>query len=109
MRSDQERLQDILEAIEAVKKYASKGHRAFEMDELVQTWIVHHLLLLGEAASKLSKVFREQHPDVPWSKITGMRNILIHGYFTIDTKVVWSVIEKDLRQLELQIRAWLTE
>ena len=75
----------------------------------MQTWILHHLLVLGEAASRLSKVFRERHADVPWSKITGMRNILIHGYFVIDKDIIWSVVEKDLPQLEPQIRAWLAE
>jgi uncharacterized protein with HEPN domain len=76
MRSDLERLQDMLEATEAVMKYAAKGRQTFDTDELIQTWIVHHLLLLGEAASRLSKAFREKHAEVPWSMITGMRNVL---------------------------------
>jgi uncharacterized protein with HEPN domain len=97
------------DAIEAVKKYAAKGRETFLVDELVQTWIIHHLLLFGEAASKLSDSFYEHHPDAPWSRITGMRNILIHGYFAIDVAIVWSVVENELPQLERQIRAWLSE
>jgi uncharacterized protein with HEPN domain len=51
MRDYNKRLLDILEAIENIEKYASCGHEAFEHDELIQTWIVHHLQIIGEAAS----------------------------------------------------------
>jgi uncharacterized protein with HEPN domain len=109
MRSDRERLLDMLDAIEAIKKYASKGRASFDAEELVQTWIIHHLMLLGEAAAQVSDAFCDRHPDMPWSKITGMRNVLIHGYFAIDNEIVWSAVEDDLPQLESEIRAWLTE
>jgi uncharacterized protein with HEPN domain len=109
VRSDRERLCDMLEAIEAIKKYAAQGRSAFDNQELVQTWIIHHLLLLGEAAAKLSDEFCDEHPDMPWSKITGMRNIIIHGYFAVDKNIVWSVVEKDVPQLEARIRAWLDQ
>jgi uncharacterized protein with HEPN domain len=77
MRNDRERLLDIQEAIEDIRKYAVRGKDAFRNDELVQTWILHHLQILGEAASRISDDFQEQHPDVPWYKIIGMRNILV--------------------------------
>ena len=109
MRSDRERLLDMLDAIEAVKKYASKGRACFDTEELVQTWIIHHMMLLGEAAAQLSDAFCDKHPAMPWSKITGMRNVLIHGYFAIDNELVWSAVEDDLPQLESEIRAWLME
>jgi uncharacterized protein with HEPN domain len=109
MRSDRERLLDMLEAIEAVNKYAAKGRAAFDSDELIQTWIIHHLMLFGEAAAGLSDAFCDKHPDVPWSKIVGMRNVLIHGYFTIDNDVVWSVVQDDLPMLEQRIKTWLAE
>jgi uncharacterized protein with HEPN domain len=58
VREDRARLHGILEAIEHIEPYAVRGRAAFEQDELVQTWIVHHLLILGEAASGLSPGFR---------------------------------------------------
>jgi uncharacterized protein with HEPN domain len=109
VRSDRERLQDMLDAIEAVKKYAVKGRTAFDADELIQTWTIHHLLLFGEAAAGLSDCFCDKHPDVPWSKIVGMRNVLIHGYFAVDNEIVWSVVENDVPKLERQIRMRLAE
>jgi len=49
MRSDHERLLDILEAIERIEKYGAEGRGVFEADELIQTWIVHHIEVIGEA------------------------------------------------------------
>ncbi len=54
MRDDAGRLQDILEAIDKIQKHASRGREAFETDELLQVWAVHHLQTIGEAANKMS-------------------------------------------------------
>jgi uncharacterized protein with HEPN domain len=99
MRDDREKLKDIQQAIIAINKYAAKGRTIFEREELVQTWVVHHLQIIGEAASKISEGFQDEHPQIPWSKIIGMRNILVHDYFGIDIDIVWQVIKKDLPQL----------
>ena len=100
MRSDRERLLDIKEAIERIERYAVQGRSAFERDELIQNWIVHHLLLIGEAAAALSSEFRGQHAEVTWAQIVGMRNILVHRYFDVDADVVWAVVERDLMPLK---------
>lgn len=100
MRDERERLVDILEAIEKIEKYAARGKDEFEREELVQMWIVHHLQIIGEAASRLSGDFKEAHPDVAWKQIIGMRNILVHGYFEIDLELVWAVVEDHLPELK---------
>ena len=56
-----------------------------------------------KAASKASQEFREAHPEIPWHKIIGTRHILIHGYFQIDTTLVWNTIANDLPPLKKQI------
>ena len=104
MRDEKERLFDILDAIERIKKYAAKGRVAFEQDELIQNWIVHHLQVIGEAAANLSYEFTGTHPEIPWDKIIGMRNILVHHYFGIDLNVVWSAVENDLPVLEASLK-----
>lgn len=109
MRDDRERLLDIQEAIERIEKYAAQGQEAFEQDELIQTWIVHHLQIIGEASRAISSSLRDQHPGVPWTKIIGMRNILVHDYFGTDTDVVWSVVENDLVPLKSNIVTILQE
>ena len=84
MRDDGERLRDILEAIERIEKYQERGSKAFHSDELVQTWIVHHLQIVGEAVNKLSDELRKRHPEIPWPEIVAMRNVLVHDYFTVE-------------------------
>ncbi len=100
MRNERERLLDILEAIERIEKYAILGQQAFEQSELIQTWILHHLQIIGEAARTLPNDLKQQHPEIPWPKISGMRNILVHHYFEIDEAIVWAVIERDLPDIK---------
>lgn len=96
MREDVERLQDILEAIEKIEKYSREGRTAVEADERTQVWIVYHLEILGEAANNISRAVQKAHPEIPWGKIIGMRNILAHQYFGIDVDLVWKAVEQDL-------------
>jgi uncharacterized protein with HEPN domain len=103
MRDDQRRLLDIAEAIERIEKYASKGREAFEGDELIQNWIVHHLQVIGEAARAISSELKDEHNEMPWQHIEGMRNILVHRYFEVDTELVWSVVEDDMPVLKQQV------
>ncbi len=63
MRDDRERLQDLLEAIERIEKYASGGRAAIYEHELVETWVVHHPMIIGEACRALSAEFRAVHPE----------------------------------------------
>jgi len=62
MRDDRLRLADMLEAIELIEKYAQRGRVAFDEDELIRAWIVHHLEIPGEACRGLSDDFRKAHP-----------------------------------------------
>lgn len=105
MRNENERLLDILEAIERIEKYAEEGKGAFEADELIQTWIVHHITIIGEACRSLPNEFQARHSSIPWADIIGMRNILIHHYFGIDTDAVWAVVEHDIPELKFNIQA----
>ena len=100
MRDDQERALDILEAIERIERVVQAGKDTFYSDEMAQVWVVHHLLIVGEAANGLSLQFREQHSSIPWSEMVGMINILIHHYFGIDKEAVWQVVKDDLPKLQ---------
>ncbi len=109
MRRDTERLRDILEAIERIERYAGGQTEAFEHNELIQNWVVSHIQIIGEACNHISKELQTTHPDVPWSKIIGMRNILVHSDFDIDLEAVKAVLERDLPVLKSQIEAILRE
>ena len=108
MRSDRERLIDALEAIERIERHSSRGKDVFASDELIQTWVIHHLEILGEACRGLSEGLRNAHSEIPWAKIVGMRNILAHGYFGVDVETVWAVVERDLPALRTNLHAMLT-
>jgi len=100
MRDDTERLRDILEAIERVEKYAPQGKTVFEQQELIQTWIVYHLQIIGEAA---------RATEVPWRDASDLRNLTIHEYFRINLEIIWDIVENDIPPLKQQIEAILQE
>jgi uncharacterized protein with HEPN domain len=109
VRSDRERLKDILESIEAIRRHSRGGRTAFESDELVRTAVVHWIGVIGEAASRLSDEFREGHPDIPWPEIIAMRNRLFHAYFDISADRVWEAVEHDLPHLERDVTTLLAD
>jgi uncharacterized protein with HEPN domain len=107
VRQDQERLQDILEAIELIRRHTAKGRNAFDQDEVVQAAVLRWIEIIGEAARALSSDLRDAHSEVPWRQIIAMRNILAHVYFAIDVDAVWSVVDHDLPSLEATLRGVL--
>ena len=103
MRTERERLLDILEAIEDIERYASRGKDAFLDDELIQNWMISHIALIGEACRSLTDEFQARYASIPWADIIGMRNLLVHHYFGIDTEAVWMVVDRDIPELKLNI------
>jgi uncharacterized protein with HEPN domain len=79
------------------------GFSRFEEDELIQVWIVHHLAIIGEAASKISDDFKSTHPDISWGGMIGMRHVFVHGYFETNNEIIWKVVEQDLPTLKAQL------
>ncbi len=88
MRDPTERLRDILDAIAALERHQGGGRDSFETDELLQAWFLRHLQIIGEAARALPDDVRKLAPEIPWVNVIGMRNVLVHGYFDIDTDAV---------------------
>ena len=107
MRDDRERLLDIQEAIARIEKYAAQGREAFEHDELIQTWMLRQLQVIGEAARAMSEDFRVQHPELAWADMIGMRNVLVHIYFGIDLDLVWQAVEQSVPRLKQQVETIL--
>lgn len=96
MRNDIEWLKDILDAIQQIEKYIKLGKEKYSNDELIQTWMIHHLQIIGEAANKLSTQIQEKYSEVKWYQIVGMRNLLIHEYFGVDLEEIWNTIINDI-------------
>ncbi len=107
MRDPKERLRDILEAIAVIERCRDCERSAFEQDEMLQVWFLRHLQIIGEAARRLPEEIRHLAPDIPWHKIIGMRNVLVHGYFAIDLDVVWNAVQQDVPLLKTAVEALL--
>ena len=103
MRTDTDLFWDIFDAIEAIEKYSSQGRERFVSDELIQVWIVHHLQIIGEACRAMPEKIQETEQSIPWKGIVGMRNILVHQYFSVDTDLLWETIINDLPILKKKI------
>ncbi len=109
-RADEAYLQDIVEAAERIAAYlAGVDYDTFSSQPLIQDGVTFRLELIGEACRGLSKPFRDQHPEVPWEAMIGMRNRLIHGYFAIDARVVFDTATMDVPQLCDSVRQWLRQ
>lgn len=107
---DRERLEHILEAIDRILTYTA-GHSNDELanDKIRFFGLVKNIEIIGEAAYKLTKAFRNAHSSTPWDDIMKMRHVLVHDYFQIDEDAVFYVIEDDLPPLREQVSHYLSE
>ncbi len=101
---DNIRLRHILDSAHEAVAF-TKGHRRADLDtdRKLNLSLVRLLEIIGEAARGTSVEFRQEHPDLPWKSMIGMRDRLIHGYFDINLEVVWKTVTEDLPPLILQL------
>lgn len=93
---DQLHLAHILEAGDAILDYTGGGHDAFVGSRMVRDAVVRNLEVIGEAAKRLSEAVRAANPEVPWRRIAGLRDIIIHQYDSVDYEELWRVVEDEL-------------
>lgn len=86
-----------------------KSRAALDEDEVLALALVRLLGIIGEAASQITPAFREAHPEIPWGKMTGMRNRVIHAYFDVDLDIVWDTIQTELPGLVAAIKLLLDD
>lgn len=94
------RLEDILDAIARIQRYCeSISFEEFRRDTKTVDAVVRNLEVIGEAARHIPATLERQHPEVPWSKMRGMRHVLAHEYFGIDSAILWQTVKNDLPPL----------
>lgn len=100
MLRDEAAVLDILAAARAAIEFLGDLSVAdLERDAKTQSAVIHQLLVIGEAAKRVSTEFREQHPDLPWRLMAGMRDKLVHEYDDVDLDEVRSTVVRDLPSL----------
>jgi uncharacterized protein with HEPN domain len=98
-RDDATVLDIVLAGRHAMEFVAGMSKDAFLGDHKTQSAVQHKLLVLGEAVKRLSAGYRDQHPEVPWREIAGLRDKLIHGYDNVDLHEVWRIVTAEIPPL----------
>ncbi len=101
-------LQDMLERIDLIGEFTLGMSSAdFDKDRKTQDAVIRNLEVIGEIAKRVDDDFRSEHPEVPWKKIAGMRDKLIHDYLGVDLDAVWLVVELSLPELKEDLESLL--
>src|SRR5699024_12592599 len=97
-------LQDILESIQQIEEYLdSVNKNEFYQNSEKQDAVLPRLEIIGEAAKHISDDIRDEYDEIPWRKIAGMRDIIIHEYFGVTLSMIWVVTQRDLPDLKSKI------
>jgi uncharacterized protein len=100
---DRDYLGHIQDALAKIHRQGSRREDFFRREE-VQDSVIRGLEIIGEAVSRLSPQLKEAHPEIPWQKISGLRNRLIHGYFDVQLERVWQTVQEEVPAFEASIR-----
>ncbi|MBS0621378.1 MAG: DUF86 domain-containing protein [Verrucomicrobia bacterium] len=104
LNRDYVRLQHMLDAAQAAVLHLTQKHREeLDHNRLLLNGVVRELEILGEAASQVTGVTREQFPSLPWREMVGLRNRLIHAYFDVNHDTIWLVVKESLPPLVAQL------
>lgn len=103
MKDDRVYLAHVRDAINRILDYTAAGKGEFLDDAKTQDAVVRNLEILGEAAKNVSGELRQTHENVPWRRLAGMRDKLIHEYFGVNLDIVWQVVERELPTLKEQV------
>ena len=96
--------EDILDSIYKIDNY-TKGidFETFKSNSMLIDAVVRNIEIIGEASSKIPDEIKNKFSEVPWVKLKGIRNRIVHDYFGVDVEIIWKIIEKDLVELRQQI------
>src|SRR6266404_6075378 len=92
---------DIIHAVRKIRVYtAAMTREQFDRDEKTIDAVVRNLEIIGEAVKHVPELLRDQAPHIPWKRIAGLRDLLIHQYFGIDLEIIWDIVQNKLTELD---------
>jgi uncharacterized protein with HEPN domain len=111
MRPDKLYLTDIVAAADAITSFIADLDTGddFYRDLKTQSAVTQKLIVIGEAAARLSPDFRDRHPQIEWPDIIAFRNILVHAYFSVQLEIVWETVLRDVPELRRQVAQILAD
>jgi uncharacterized protein with HEPN domain len=102
---DKQRLVHILESIEEIEKYTEGSNlEVFMQNSMMRFASVKQIEIIGEAANFISDETKNKFSEIQWRQITGLRHVLVHEYFGVDSKLIWQIIADDIPELKIKIK-----
>lgn len=105
MKDDRLYLIHVRECIERIEQYTLGGKDTFFTDVKTQDAVLRVLQTLAESTQRISDALKASHPEVDWRNISAFRNVVVHGYLSIDLQRIWDIVESDLPDLKAKIEA----
>ena len=103
-KEDEIRVQHMIDAADSVERFITdRKSEDLVQDEMLRMALTRAIEIIGEAANKVSAEGREDHPDIPWRAIVGMRNRLVHAYFDVDVDVLWKTAVDAVPELRVKL------
>lgn len=93
-------LTDIIRAIGKIQQYTSgMTYDDLLADDKTFDAVIHNLQIIGEATKQIPEAIRQKYPQIEWRKIAGLRDIIAHAYFNVNSKIVWNILTTKLKPL----------
>ncbi len=97
---------DILESIEKIEQYTQGiNFDEFIRDSMTIDAVVRNIEIIGEASKMVPEDIKQKNSDIPWKKLSGIRNRIVHDYFGVDVNIIWFIVSNEL----LQLKEWITQ
>ncbi len=97
-------IEDVLDSVAKIEQYTQViDEQDFLADTQVQDAVLRRLEIMGEAVKNIPPTFRDRYPDIPWKKIAGLRDVLIHEYFGVNMRRAWKVAKQDIFELKQKL------
>lgn len=93
-------IEDMLEAIGKIRRYTEgMTYDSFVTDDRTIDAVIRNITVIGEAARNIPEEIQKKTPDIPWTEMRGIRNVVVHEYFGISEEILWRTVDKDLPRL----------